>query len=637
MDIISFVNQSAFYFGAVFVAFSCLTYTHIHKNMEKPQTLVFNVSLWIIIVTSLFDMIAIFVEPLCKDSVVAQYTLYVSHYLYFVLHNMMAMLLCYYAFFATQTFIRMTHRYKLIYMIPFMISELFVLTNPWNHFTWYYDENFHFHRNWAEASIYISGIIYYAIAIYYLVFRWYAATRKRKLMITISFFMTVIGITIQFFVPAWEVELFFDAITFLGIMLSVEYDDDRVDTVTKMYNRDAFVQDVSYYLDTKTSFHAVILKLTNMEAYQMMPEAYDLHEVISSAAEGIRKLFIYPTCYRVTPVSIVMLILNKDDAYMEELSGKVLALLNEGLALPKRDERITGVVMQAQIPDEVSSIQDIMLMIEMDYKEIPYNKIAKGETLHEFYDRASVERAMREGFDNDGYEVLYQPVFSVKEKKIQSLEALIRLNDSKLGQLLSEYFIPEAERNGMIDIISDFVLRDACSLIKSGIPDKLGIKYINVNLSVLQCIQSHFIERVTAIVEDEEVSPSRIIFGVFESVTLDDFGNLAEVIKECRKIGFRFSMEGYGTGYANIYSVFSMHFNEIKIDKTMIWEAVRSERGRIILENSVKMIHEMGLTVVAVGVETAEQIDLVEKLDVELVQGFYCSEPVRKEELLDVD
>ncbi len=637
MDIISFVNQSAFYFGAIFVAFSCLIYTYIHRNMEKPQTLVFNLSLWMIIVTSVLDMIAIFVEPLCLESILARYTLYVSHYFYFVLHNLMAMFLCYYVFFATQTFIRMTHRYKLIYMIPFIISELFVLTNPWNHYMWYYDEKFHFHRNWAEVSIYISGIIYYAIAIYYLIFRWYAATRKRKLMITISFLMTVIGITIQFFVPAWEVELFFDAITFLGIMLSVEYDDDRVDTVTRMYNRDAFIQDVSYYLDTKTSFNAVILKLTNIEAYQLMPEAYDLTEVISMAASEIRKLFIYPTCYRVTPVSIVMLTLNKDDTYIEELSDKVLALLNDGLGLPKKDERITGMVMRAQIPYEVSSVQDMMLMIEMDYKDVPDNKIAKGEDLHEFYDRASVERAIREGFDNDGYEVLYQPVYSVKEKRIQSLEALIRLNDSKLGQLLPEYFIPKAERNGMIDIISDFVLRDACALIKSGIPDKLGIKYINVNLSVLQCIQSHFIERVTAIVEDEGVSPSRIIFGVFESVTLDDFGNLAEVMKECRKIGFHFSMEGYGTGYANIYSVFSMHFNEIKLDKTMIWEAVRSERGRIILENSVRMIHDIGLPVVAVGVETAGQIELVEKLDVELVQGFYCSEPVRKEELLDVD
>lgn len=637
MDFISFVNQSAFYIGAVFVAFSCLIYTHIHKNMEKPQTIVFDMALYTTIITSVLEMICIFAEPFCVHSTPAQYILYTCNFMFFVLHNLIAMFVCYYAFFATQTFMRMTIKFKFIYLIPCAISELFILTNPWHHYTWYFDEMFHYHRNWAESSIYITGAIYYIIAMYYLVFRWHAATRKRKLMITISFIMTVIGVTIQFFVPAWEVELFFEAITFLGVMLSVEYDDDRVDMVTKMYNRDAFTQDVRYYLETKTSFHAVVLKLNNMDAYQMMPGAYDINEVLSCAANGIRKFFIYPNCYRVTQESIVLLVLNKDEVYMEELSAKVLELLKSGLALPENDERIAGIVIQAKLPQEVNSVQDMLLLAEMEYKDIPDGMIAKSDSLHEFFERASIERALRVGVDNNGFEVLYQPVYSIKEKKLHSIEALIRLNDPTLGMLLPEEFIPEAERSGMIDIISDFVLREVCGLIKSGIPDKLGIKYIKVNISVLQCMQSHFVERVTGIVEEEKVSPSRINFELFESVTFEDFGNLPKVIRDCRKYGFRFSMEGYGTGYSNLYSVYLMDFNEIKLDKTMIFESVRSEHGRIILENSVRMIHEMGLPVVAVGVETAEQLDMLERLDVERVQGFYYSEPVHKEELSDLE
>lgn len=634
MDIISLINQTAFYIGAIFVAASCIVYMHIHNSMDKPQTKIFNIALWITIFTSVLNVLTIYVSPYCSQYESARITLYASNYMYFVLHNMLGMFLCYYSFFATQTFTRMTPERQTFYLLPFLISEFFIITNPWNHYTWYYDESFQFHRNWAEISVYAVGGLYYIIAIYYLIFRWYAATRKRKLMLVMSFIMTAIGIVIQFFFAGLEVELFFEAITFLGIMLSVEYDDERVDMVTRMYNREAFVQDVSYYLDTKTRFDAVLLKLTNCDTYEKMPGAFSINEVFSSMASAIRRIYKYSTCYRATQNSIILLVLNKDEAYADMLAEELKQLLITGLGLPKKDERITGVIMQTKVPDEVSSVQDILLFVDMEYNDITANKIAKGDDLHEFFERARIEKAMREGLENHRFEVLYQPVYRCKDKRINSAEALIRLNDPVLGQLLPEHFIPAAERNGMIDVISDFVLREVCRFIKGGGPDKLGIKYINVNLSVLQCMQTHFVDRVRTILKEEDVGPGRINFEIIESVAAEDYGNLSKVIRECRELGFYFSMEGYGTGYSNIYSVFSMNFNEIKLDKTILWEACISEQGRIILENSVRMIHEMGISVVAVGVETPKQLEMVEKLDVELVQGFYFAKPLSKDNVM---
>lgn len=627
MDIISFVNQTAFYIGAIFVAVSCLVYTVIHINMEKPQTKIFIMTMWIMILTSLFNMAAIYAEPYCQLYRSAQTVLYVSNYLYFALHNMLAMFVCYYVFFATQTFSRMTAKWQTIYMIPFLISEFFVLTNPINHFSWYYDESFRFHRNWGEASVYITGGFYYIVAIYYLLFRWYAATRKRKIMIIVSFLMTVLGVLIQYFVPSLEVELLFDTITFWGLMLSVEYDDDRVDSVTRMYNRGAFLQDVSYYLDTHTNFYVVLLKFTNMDTYQKMPDSFNINEIFESASSAIRGFFQASTCYRVTPSSIIMLVLNRDEEYTDRLAGKVDNLLKSGVGLPKRDERIAGIVIQVKAPEEVSTIQDLLLLCEMDYRDVTTYAITKGRELHEFFERAEIERAIRSGIEKNSFEVVYQKVYNTKDKTVHSAEALIRLNDPTLGQLLPERFIYAAERNGMIDIISDFVIREVCGFIKSGIPDKLGMKYINVNLSVLQCMQSHFVEQVIGIVKEEGVEPSKISFEIIETVAAEDYGYLANVVKRCKELGFRFSMEGYGTGYSNIYAFFSLEFDEIKFDKSMLWEAGRSEQGRIIFENSVRMVHEMGLPVVSVGVETKEQFEFLEKMDVELVQGFYFSRP----------
>lgn len=635
MDVVSFVNQSAFYFGAIFVALTCLIYTAIQRNMDKPQTRIFVMALWITIITSICNMTAIYAEPYAMQFDTARKALLVSNYLYFALHNLLAMFLCYYSFFATQSFIRMKRITQVLYMIPCVISEIFMLTNPINGWSWTYDEQYHFQRNWAETSVYIAGAIYYLIALYYLLFRWYAATRKRKVVIVVSFILTLVGITIQVFIPRLEVELFFEALNFLGVMLSVEYDDDRVDSVTKLFNRNAFIQDAGYYFDTHSRFSAVMLKLSNYETYQKMPDAYDINEVVESLSAGLKSIYLRFTTYRVTPSCFVLLVLNKDQVYVDNLADKVHDFLDDGIGLTKKDERITGFVMQAVIPEEVSSVRELLLMCEMEFRDVIYDRVMKGEELRELFERSEIERAIREGLSEHRFEVFYQMVYNTKEEKIHSAEALLRLKDPVLGELLPGAFIPAAERNGMIDVVGEFVLREVCRFIRDGFFDKFEMEYINVNLSVLQCMQPHFVDRVKNIVAKEGIAPSKINFEITESVAAEDYEYLDMVMKECKRFGFRFSMEGYGSGYSNMHAVFSLDFDEIKLDKTMLWESDKSEYGRIILENSIRMIHDMRCPVVAVGVETKEQLARLKMLDVEYVQGFYFSEPMPVSQLTD--
>lgn len=634
MEIIEFVNRSAFYLGAIFVSLSCLIYTGIQKNFEKPQTKIFLLALWVNIITAVSEMVYIYSEPYAVEFLFARRSLYMSNYIYFTFHNMMPLFLCYYAFFATQSFARMGRIKQVLYFIPWIISEVFVLTNPINHWTWSYDSSFHFQRGSAETVLYAIGIMYYFIALYYLLFRWYAATRKRKILILVSFGMSSLGVLLQYMLPKLEVELFFEALNFLGVMLSVEDEDDRVDPVTRLFNRNAFIQDTNYYYDTHSRFHAVILKLTNYETYQKMPDAYDINEVVRSLASGIKSVPLRFTSYRVTPSCFVILAINRDTAYVDNLAAKVNELYNDGLNLPQKDERIAGVVMEVDASEDISSVRELLLLCEMEFKKLESGKVMKGDALYEFYDRAGIDRAIRDGLSEHNFEVFYQMVYNTKSEEVHSAEALLRLRDPKLGELLPKVFIPAAERNGMIDVLGEFVLRDVCRFIKGGIPEKMGMRYINVNLSVLQCMQPHFVERVKNIVNEEGVPPSLISFEITESVAAEDYRYLSMVMEECKTFGFKFSMEGYGSGYSNIYSVFSLDFDEIKLDKTLLWDSDVDEQGRIILENSIRMVHEMRKPVVAVGVETKQQLEKLKMLDVEYIQGFYMSEPKPQGELV---
>ena len=636
MNVYDYINQSAYYYGAIFVSVSCLIYTLIQNNADKPQTRIYLFALMITIVTSVCDIIGIFAQPYCAMVPFARNTLFVVHYIYFVLHNLLAMLLCYYTFFATQNFSRMKRITQIIYVIPGLVSEFFVLTNPINHWSWYYDSDYNFCRNWGEYSVYISGVFYYVIALMFLMFRWYAVTKKRRGIIQVSFFIAGAGILIQLFIQPLEIELFTEAITFMGVMLSVEYDDERIDMQTRLYNRRAFLQDIRYYFDTHSRFHVVSVQLTNLESYQRMPGAMEVNELVQEIAENLNKIYPRYLTYRVTTSTFVLLLHNKDAKYVNGLTEKLSTFIQEGFYLSKPEDRLQGVVLQAEVPEELVSPHDVLLLCEC---EVPHGKsgmVLKKTDLQYLFERAEIERALRRGLRWNNFEVFYQLVYTADEHEIYSAEALLRLNDKTLGQIEPKVFIPAAERNGMIDELGEFVLKEVCDFWNSGVPARLKLRYININLSVIQCMQPDFAERMKAIVEDKGVAPGKITFEITESVAAEDYEYLNSVMERCKQYGFLFSMEGYGTGYSNMYSVCSLDFDEIKLDKTLLWEADQSEYGRIILENSIRMMHEMKRPVVAVGVETEEHIARLKRLGVDLLQGFYFSKPIPKHEFSNI-
>ena len=105
-------------------------------------------------------------------------------------------------------------------------------------------------------------------------------------------------------------------------------------------------------------------------------------------------------------------------------------------------------------------------------------------------------------------------------------------------------------------------------------------------------------------------------------------------MKECHEAGFRFALEGYGSGYSNLNAILSLEFDEIKLDKTMLWESDQGRPGQIVLENSVNLIREMQRPIVAVGIEHEVQLVRLKELGVDYIQGYYLSEPQTIDELL---
>ncbi|MBO6015470.1 MAG: EAL domain-containing protein [Lachnospiraceae bacterium] len=224
----------------------------------------------------------------------------------------------------------------------------------------------------------------------------------------------------------------------------------------------------------------------------------------------------------------------------------------------------------------------------------------------------------------------------MKGLRIHGAEALLRLQDEVLGNIPPDEFIPLAEQIGLIEEIGDFVLHEVCAFIKSGIPAKKGLECINVNLSVIQCIQPDFVSHILEIVNSYGIDKHMINFEITESVAAHDYQLLGSVVKQLKENGILFSMDDYGTGYSNIQSVFSLDIDVVKIDKSILWGAEKSRLGYVILENSARMIRQMNKKILVEGVETQQQIDLLTTFDVDYLQGYFFSKPVPQNVLIDL-
>ena len=270
-----------------------------------------------------------------------------------------------------------------------------------------------------------------------------------------------------------------------------------------------------------------------------------------------------------------------------------------------------------------------------------YSILSEKETPEMDKRKKMVEMAVCRALENRSFQVYYQPIWDRRAKLVHSAEALLRLNDEELGFISPEEFIPIAEQNGMIIDIGVFVFEEACRFYKEKKLLDMGIDYIEINLSVVQCMSSELVDRFGEILSRYELDAGHFNLEITESAVTFNRATLKRTIRALADRGFAFSLDDYGTGYSNVSFMINMPFSIIKIDKSILWSAMHPQLGAgarkamVLLENTVKMLQEMNYQIVVEGVETEEQKMLLENLKCDYFQGFLFSRPLPGYEFTD--
>lgn len=242
-------------------------------------------------------------------------------------------------------------------------------------------------------------------------------------------------------------------------------------------------------------------------------------------------------------------------------------------------------------------------------------------------ERLAMRNELQEAIDGQRLELYYQPLYDQKGE-IVSVEALLRWNHPVRGFVSPGEFIPLAEETGQIMLISRWVLERAC--LDMGLLDARGLAgfKVAVNLSPLQFHRSGFLDALRDTLATTRLPASRLELELTEGVLLKDAQDVVDILHALRRMGIEVSIDDFGTGYSSLNYLKQLPIGKIKIDRSFIREVTHSVDDASIVQAIISMAHHLGLSVVAEGVETEQQLHLLKGYGCDLFQGFLLARPM---------
>ncbi|GAB2694402.1 EAL domain-containing protein [Paenibacillus thermoaerophilus] len=245
---------------------------------------------------------------------------------------------------------------------------------------------------------------------------------------------------------------------------------------------------------------------------------------------------------------------------------------------------------------------------------------------------SALESAFEDSLQSGHFLLYYQPIYDLRTGRVSGVEALVRWRHPELGLLLPEQFIGAAERTGFILQLGDWVLRSVCRQLAAW--DSMGIRGLraSVNLSPVQIQQRTLGERLAGLVKEAGSSVSRIDLEMNERCFLPSV-QAAAVLGELRQRGFRLTLDDFGTGYSSLTYLRTMPFDRLKLDPAMIGPTGAGGKERELIKSVVGFARQLGMTVVAEGVETDLQVEAVRAGGCDYAQGYAFAPPMSAEDL----
>lgn len=525
---------------------------------------------------------------------------------------------------------------KFLFLLPIIFFFICMLSNPITKTAFYFDENGLYHRGFLQPLFYVISFYYIIYGFLRTKFFKVITGNFQKLSSYMFFVIASIFSLFQFFVPDKLITNFGMALCVLVLFFSIHNPDNMLDSTTLIFNAKAFTK----MFDINTRYaKKYTLVLINIEDTNILNQVFGLlkmNTLFKNFATFLNTMAPQRTYYLRNAFYAVILD-TRSESDIDYFIRQIDKRCETSWICEDSPINISVRTLCIDMPDDAPDIDTVYNYVNYLRRRNNSRKwrlTAKEISLHNSTRVANVRKAIKNAIKNDKFLVYFQPIYSVAAHKITSAEALIRLKDDDLGFIPPAEFIPIAEQDGTILRIGEIVLEKVCEFIKKTNVLDLGIEYIEINLSVIQCLQDDIADKLLNIINSYGINPKNLNFEITETAANNSPRLLVKNLSTLRENGISISLDDFGTGYSNISSLLTMPIDIIKFDKSMVDAATFSKNGKIIFGGSVAMIKQMNLTIVAEGIETQEQVDLLSDTNIDYLQGYYFSQPLAPTDFL---
>lgn len=317
------------------------------------------------------------------------------------------------------------------------------------------------------------------------------------------------------------------------------------------------------------------------------------------------------------------------EKYISGVVNKTRYIDGERAEISFRTETVTDQCSFTDASEMLAVVSDSIR--KQNYDKKPFEVVSK-EDVKESEQKKKLNQALYRALQNNGVRVYYQPIFDNVSDKVHSAEALARIYDDEMGLIFPDNFIPLFEKDGTILKFGKLIFENVCRFIRDNDMEALGLEYIEVNLSPIQCMQPSLPDELIAIADDYGVDMKYLNFEITETASLSA-DLLLHLMTTLIDKGASFSVDDFGTGYSNIIRVSNLPFRIIKIDKSILWDYFKTKDEMV--PRIYDMMHCKGFAMVTEGVETEDMHKwLKTEARCQYEQGYLYSKPIDEESFI---
>lgn len=526
---------------------------------------------------------------------------------------------------------------KIINSVVLLYINFVILTTPWLKLVFYFDGNEYKHGP-LHVSLYVVAFIMLGGCIFTIL------TSKRKInnmhLITtcVIAVISIVAILVQF---VWNELLLVDfvaSLLFFMLFHSLQNPDEYLDKELDIFNMKAFLQKIVNLSGKKRGFTVLAFEIEGFQFVDQFMGVESGNDLLAVVVKDCLKE-LKGDLYHLDGTKFAY-IFDKNSKEIEEYADWLKWRFVTAFRVNRVAVNLSLRLCKVDFP-EVASTREEMLnaitsSLEQAKEENCYDVIkATKEAIEKHQRSAIISHILKGAVRNKSFDVYFQPIYSFEDQAFSAAEALVRLQDPELGFIPPDEFIPIAEQNGLILEVGDIVFHKVCEFLQSSEVTDLGIRYVEVNLSMVQCMQEDLHKHLKAIMDRYEIPYNMIDFEVTETFSTSDNRILMNNMSNLIDSGCTFAVDDYGTGFSNADYLIEFPFDLVKIDKSVVWSATDNEKAMKVLEHTAAMIRSLGLKIVAEGVETFEQVLMLRSMRCEFLQGYYFSKPLPPDQYIE--